>query len=743
MAKFGRWRRLAGVLGAAALAVTSAAAVTGTAAARPAPAPADPAGHYDHVFVVVEENHGFADVIGNPAAPNLNRLAGRYGLATDYYGITHPSEPNYVALLGGSTFGVASDNPYYLNRVNRPSLVWQLDAAGIGWKAYLQGLPHAGYQGICYPAYCNGTPDKDPLYVSKHNPIVNFTTSWNRRDRSRQVPAGQLAADLRAGDVPAFGLIVPDECHDQHGDPPYCVDSGTPGDPQDQHLLATGDAYLGQTVSAITGARFWQRGNNAIVVVYDEGDDTAGCCSARPGGGKVATVVVTSHGPRRLTDPTPYNHYALLKTIQHNFGLGCLAHTCDVDVPVMTPLFAVTGAAATATRVVRVPDYSTPTPTPGEPVSATTERASAGGWTVQPAPRRGTGDNSFGAVAAAGPHDIWAVGNYLPDTGASNPDATLSLAAHYDGRRWVSTPTPNTGPNFATLFGVAALPGQAWAVGTGLDRQYHPRALIEHWTGSRWTIASTPALGGQRDMLYAVTAASGRDVWAVGQQQNTAGRFATLIEHYDRHRWTAVPAPDPGASGNSLYAVSAASAHDIWAVGQTSGPAGDRPLIEHYNGRRWAVVTTSGSDGTGALLDAVTTSRGQVWAAGQTDDAAHRGRPLIGHLTRQHVTLSTLTSVGAGFTNLNGVAVDEHGTAWASGTTFDPTGSYDGLPGGVQQTLILRHDPSGWHRVRAPSPGTADRVLGGMTSTGDQLITVGYFKTPTRRQPLIERHLLP
>jgi hypothetical protein len=97
-------------------------------------------------------------------------------------------------------------------------------------------MPHPGYQGICYPANCNGEPDKDPLYVSKHNAIGNFTTSLNVRDWSRQVPVGQLASNLRSGNVPAFSWVIPDECHDQHGDPPYCIDSGNPGDPQDQIL---------------------------------------------------------------------------------------------------------------------------------------------------------------------------------------------------------------------------------------------------------------------------------------------------------------------------------------------------------------------------------------------------------------------------------------------------------------------------------------------------------------------------
>src|SRR5690349_11307924 len=249
-------------LGAALTGALAAVLVAGTSATAAAPAAAVP--HYDHIFLIVEENHGFADVIGNPAAPNLNALARRFGLATNYFGVSHPSEPNYVAMLGGSTFGVADDNPYYLNTVDRPSLISQLDHAGLTWKAYLQGLPHPGYQGICYPANCNGAPDKDPLYVSKHNPIPNFSTARNAEDWSRQVPVEQLGTDLRHGTVPAFSLVIPDECHDQHGDPPYCIDSGTPGDPQDQRLVATGDRYLGQLVATITGAGFWAHGNNAI-----------------------------------------------------------------------------------------------------------------------------------------------------------------------------------------------------------------------------------------------------------------------------------------------------------------------------------------------------------------------------------------------------------------------------------------------------------------------------------------------
>ncbi|MBO0837544.1 MAG: hypothetical protein J2P28_18825, partial [Actinobacteria bacterium] len=291
-------RRLTRIfLVAASLAIGGALVTVPAVAAQTTSSPAMPA--LDHVFLIMEENHGLADIIGNPAAPNINYLASTFGLETNYFGVSPCcSESNYVGLLGGNTFNATSDDAYWKNSANQPSLISQMDQAGVSWKAYLQSLPHANYEGICYPELCNGAPDNDPLYVSKHDGIQNFTTSWNRQDWSRQVPVEQLGTDLSTGKVPQFSYIIPDECHDMHGDPPYCLDGGDPGDPQDQHLVSVGDAYLGQLVSQITNAPSWAAGNNAIVLTFDEGDDSAGCCDANPGAGQVATIVITSHGPR-------------------------------------------------------------------------------------------------------------------------------------------------------------------------------------------------------------------------------------------------------------------------------------------------------------------------------------------------------------------------------------------------------------------------------------------------------------
>src|SRR5262249_39219258 len=124
------------------VATTTCAAATAALTVAPAASAHAPLAsvmpRLDHVFVIMEENNGFRDVIGNPAAPNLNSLANTFGLETDYFGVSpDSSESNYVGLLGGSTHNVTSDDPYWMNKINAPSLISQLDQANVSWKAYL------------------------------------------------------------------------------------------------------------------------------------------------------------------------------------------------------------------------------------------------------------------------------------------------------------------------------------------------------------------------------------------------------------------------------------------------------------------------------------------------------------------------------------------------------------------------------------------------------------------------------
>lgn len=238
-------------------------------------------------------------------------------------------------------------------------------------------------------------------------------------------------------------------------------------------------------------------------------------------------------------------------------------------------------------------------------------------------------------------------------------------------------------------------------------------------------------------------------MWAVGTQQaagtsvagsDDSGAFSTLVEHFDGHHWTVVPAANPGDAGNSLYAVAARSANDVWAVGQTLGTAGDGPLVEHFDGQRWSVVPATGQSSLSGLLDAVSLDGSRVLAAGQTDGSAAQAFPLVAIIDGQGAHYQALTGVGGPFSNINGITADHQGALWITGTTFDPNGTYDGQPGGVQQTLIATNAGGSWQRVNAPSPGTADRVLGQVLDTATQMVTVGYFKQPNGREPLVETH---
>jgi hypothetical protein len=412
---------------------------------------------YDHVFLIVEENHNYNQIIGNSAAPEINALANDYGLATRYSGVSDPSEPNYVAMLGGSDFGISSDDPYWFpgHTVSQSNLMSQLDSAGLSWKGYFQGMPYAGYRGYCFPAKCNGIPDSDTQYVAKHNGIVNFADEQNATEFEKMQPYSQLAADLASGNVPNLAYIVPDECHDMHGAPPWCLDSGKFGAIDDNWLVATGDAFLGSTVDAITSSGVWRQGANAIVVVWDEGNFATDT---------VPAIVITNNGPRGLRDNTTYNHYSLLASVEAAFRLGCLQNSCTARP--MTPLFSQTGSSTRPTlpsAFVPAPDGSDTVSGTGAAVKGKAFTPSGGGWQVVPSPSIGNLDNNLAAVSAGTPTDAWAVGDYYPQ---GSPTVLANLAEHWDGTSWTAYPLPNVGPNGNTLLGVSDEPnGNTWAVG--------------------------------------------------------------------------------------------------------------------------------------------------------------------------------------------------------------------------------------------------------------------------------------
>jgi phosphatidylinositol-3-phosphatase len=252
----------------------------GQAAPRPVP-------QFDHAIVVVLENKERNKVLGNPAAPAFNAFAANGAVLAGYRGVTHPSLPNYLALVSGSTHGIASDCTSCT--VRGRSLADTLEAKRRTWKTYAEGLPRPGWTGSL-----------KGRYAKKHVPFLYFRTVLSKPARLRRVvPLSQLSRDLAAKRLPDFSLVVPDLCHDMHDCP-----------------VATGDAWLKRFLP-----RLLRLPNTAVFVVFDESDSA----DPRVPGLALGTAVRPGSQFRpRLS------HYGLLRTIEDAWGLPRLGRSAYV-----------------------------------------------------------------------------------------------------------------------------------------------------------------------------------------------------------------------------------------------------------------------------------------------------------------------------------------------------------------------------------------------------------------------------
>jgi acid phosphatase len=248
---------------------------------QPSPAPrSSPVPRFDHVVVVVEENRSYADIIGNRAAPYLNSLAAGGALFTRSFALTHPSEPNYLALFSGSTQGLTNDScPHSYSGQNLGS---QLIGAGLSFAGYSESMPSDGYLG------CSGNG-----YARKHNPWVNFTN----------VPATAnltLARFPSSYDsLPTVSFVIPNLNDDMH-----------------DGSVSTGDGWLRAHLDGY--ARWALAHHSLLIVTWDEDDRSAG--------NHITTIFYgQSVKPGRYSDPV--THYRLLRTLQAAYGLPGLGNS--------------------------------------------------------------------------------------------------------------------------------------------------------------------------------------------------------------------------------------------------------------------------------------------------------------------------------------------------------------------------------------------------------------------------------
>ena len=250
---------------------------------------------FSHIYLIVLENHEYSSIIGNRAAPYINALARRYGLATNYYATTHPSLPNYLALFSGSTQGVTNDGVHNLATRN---LVDQLGAHHLGFHAFAQNVPLGCYLG----ATASGGPDGTGTYARKHEPAISFTDISHSPRRCAAIQDFRHFSPTAA----RFELIVPNMCNSMHD----CS-------------VARGDTWLRGFLPRIL--RSSVMATSAIFITWDEGS------TSLRGGGKVATLVIGPRVKPGFRSAVSHNHYSLLRTIQDAWGLGCLNHTCTAN----------------------------------------------------------------------------------------------------------------------------------------------------------------------------------------------------------------------------------------------------------------------------------------------------------------------------------------------------------------------------------------------------------------------------
>jgi phosphatidylinositol-3-phosphatase len=290
--------------------LTPPPAVTSTPPAV-TPSPTSGIPNFDHIVLIMLENRDYKSVIGSTQMPLLNALAQQNVLLSNYFAVAHPSLPNYIALVSGSTQNISIDCTTCF--VNQPNLADLIEASGRTWKSYLESMPSPCFLGNANP------------YAQKHNPFLYFDSirlNPARCDRSI-VPLTTLDSDLANNQLPNFSFIMPNLCNSGHD----CSASTT-------------DKWVSDMVAKLQASPALGK-NSLIIIAFDEGSDTstASCCGmGSPAGGQVAVVLISPTTLPDFTDNTAYSHFSLLKTILTAWNLPALGQTSQNSTqPILAP----------------------------------------------------------------------------------------------------------------------------------------------------------------------------------------------------------------------------------------------------------------------------------------------------------------------------------------------------------------------------------------------------------------------
>lgn len=299
---------------------------TGSPTVTPTPTPtptptSTPPPSAPHIMLIVDENKAYSKaqgtpyIIGNASAPYLKSLVSKYTSATHWFANQHVSANDYLDLISGSNQGLSQGTrPPYTST----TLVDELNADKIRWKAYMEGMPYA-----CYTGSTAG------LYESDHNPFEYFSDYASLCAGGNGVVSysrARLSTDLNSANSPDFVWISPNDCHDMH----------TSGGSCGSNQVANGDKWLSTNLPTVLSSK-WYASGGIIIITWDESEGTDTSGGSYGDGGQIATLVIAADAQGAYT--ASGDHYATLRGIEEAYGVGLLGNSANSSYGDLRPAF--------------------------------------------------------------------------------------------------------------------------------------------------------------------------------------------------------------------------------------------------------------------------------------------------------------------------------------------------------------------------------------------------------------------
>src|SRR5467141_545465 len=377
---------------------------------------------FDHVVIIMMENQGIFDIcrdspppcLTSGPAPYMAGLANGYGIGSRYLSLINTSQPNYIALIGGSTLGCTSSG---CPTITAPNLVDRFEAAGLSWKGYFEN------QNVASGCDSSSHEPYEPI----HNPFISFQDISSNTARCNQLVLANpstcgvtdcvLINDLNSGSAPNFMWLTPNDCNDMRGASGICSAS-----------ITTGDNYLKSLVPNLLNSNTFKAGRSALFITFDEGD---GYCPLNGSSESCVYSVWAGSAARTGFGSTNlYNHYSFPKTIETNWNLASLS-TGDGSATAMTEFFNPTSPA---------PDFGIS----ASPASLSTNSGSTATSTITL-----TSLNSFAGTVALSSTSS------LAGPSMSLSPASISLSSGGTGSSTLSVSSSNTGTYTVTVTGTS------------------------------------------------------------------------------------------------------------------------------------------------------------------------------------------------------------------------------------------------------------------------------------------------